>query len=812
LNVIRTIQNIYFKLLVIALLSIQGMLYANPQESAVENLLSEADSLLGDNKDRLALNLLNKASFNELESESDSIALLGALDTLTRHLARVKHPSQITYLREYVNLAILLKEFDLAASKSRFIIQQYIYKGNEEGALDLIDSMMSYQDHFLKQSSIAHLLLKRGGVYFSKLDYPKAISDYDESAALFIALGDSIFAADAFFFAAQAQSNSGNFAEAVQGFEQAYTFYVRLNDFTYTLYVGNELSNIYEKNGLDEEANKKRTKLIALCKEQNAFSPLILLYGGVASGWIQKGEFDVADIYLDSAMVALSKVPDNDEKVRNEYLVRALLAEYYLKRDDLTMAKVQLDSLEKLESKIGGEYFEGTSTLAKATYEKKIGRITNAIRYASTYLDYALGSKTSEHRLAAEKLLADLYWEQGDFKKANKYLQSYITAKDSTYRASTANTYAYHQSRFKTAEIEKEVLKQNEEISDFESREKLANLKIALLAITVLAVLVVSLLVARLLLGRKESKRKELEAIANFKEAVTGMIAHDLKNPLSVIINNEAEIPSTKQMASQMLHLVNNMLDVHKFESTEVKLNLTRVNLNVLFQKITEQVRPLLSKKNIKLNLKASENCAAKADEQMLSRTLVNLLTNAIKYSDVNAEIVISAKEASGKIKIAVQDFGKGIPTDELDRLFGSFEQHDPKESGGVGSTGLGLTFCKLAVEAHGGEIFINSKVGVGTTFSFELPAASSQTSDLDQVGSHPTTFTISAAQRKVIISKLPALRAMKIYQVSEIEELLDELSPGEKEQLDDWVTALLHAAYSSNQKHYDELLKQVKG
>lgn len=304
-------------------------------------------------------------------------------------------------------------------------------------------------------------------------------------------------------------------------------------------------------------------------------------------------------------------------------------------------------------------------------------------------------------------------------------------------------------------------------------------------------------------------EKNALYALGKFKEVMTGMLAHDLKNPLSIILNQESGNHNSKQMASQMLNLVNNMLDVHKFESTEVKLKLDKVNVQELFVEAVEQIRPLLSSKNIELKNNVNADAGIFADKEILRRVLVNLLTNAIKYSSMNSRIELSATLINTKMKISVQDFGKGIAEDEIAGLFEAFEQIDPRSSGGVASTGLGLTFCKLAIEAHHSMIQVSTKEGQGTTFFFSLEKVPDyiRQGKISGVIDEDYTLSITPEIIKSAIDSLPELRNLKVYQVSEIEELIDQIPKEKREELQVWIDELLNAAYSNNQEHFERLL-----
>jgi len=250
------------------------------------------------------------------------------------------------------------------------------------------------------------------------------------------------------------------------------------------------------------------------------------------------------------------------------------------------------------------------------------------------------------------------------------------------------------------------------------------------------------------------AQKEKLQELDNFKEAMTGMIVHDLKNPLNAIIGLSSMNPEDEMMqmvnsaGNQMLNLVLNILDVQKFENTEVKLNLNDASLFEIADEANRQVSLLIKQKKHVLNINILQHTIISTDSEVTIRVFVNMLTNAIKYtpnggsisinqeailfneSDYhNSELIPSSIKKQFKFQtplclISVSDTGQGIPSDKLHLVFEKFGQVEAKKSGGVRSTGLGMTFCKMVVEAHGGAIWITSEVGKGTNFYFTLPFA----------------------------------------------------------------------------------------
>jgi len=167
-----------------------------------------------------------------------------------------------------------------------------------------------------------------------------------------------------------------------------------------------------------------------------------------------------------------------------------------------------------------------------------------------------------------------------------------------------------------------------------------------------------------------------------------------------------------------LLGMVNDLLDVEKMESGSARLQLVELSANALVAGALEQISPLAREANTALVTEIADGLPHfLGDESMLSRTLVNLIANAIKFTKAGT-VTINVSEDAGNIRFAIRDTGDGIPAEAFERIFEKFGQLDSRRAG----TGLGLAFCKLAVEAHGGRINVESTPEVGSTFSFTVP------------------------------------------------------------------------------------------
>jgi two-component system, sensor histidine kinase and response regulator len=230
---------------------------------------------------------------------------------------------------------------------------------------------------------------------------------------------------------------------------------------------------------------------------------------------------------------------------------------------------------------------------------------------------------------------------------------------------------------------------------------------------------------------------KRLQDLEKLRDDMRNMIVHDLRTPLtSVIAGVEmagqfgALNAKQKEMltialsgGTTLLGMINDLLDVEKMEAGKTQLRYSELSASAVVAGAIEQVTSLATEAGTALvTAIASDVPPFAADEKKLNRTLVNLIANAIKFTGAGT-VTISVAAADEEIRFAVRDSGPGIPAEAFGRIFEKFGQLDSRTKVG---TGLGLAFCKLAVEAHGGHIGVESTPGAGSTFAFTIPKAAS--------------------------------------------------------------------------------------
>ena len=171
-----------------------------------------------------------------------------------------------------------------------------------------------------------------------------------------------------------------------------------------------------------------------------------------------------------------------------------------------------------------------------------------------------------------------------------------------------------------------------------------------------------------------------------------------------------------------LLGLINAVLDLSKIEAGQLVIDLADYSLDGVVHAVCTAVESLAADKKLALKAEVSPGLPlGRGDERRLTQVLLNLVGNAIKFTDAG-EVMISADASNGAFKVSVRDTGAGISTADQAKLFREFQQADNSITRKKGGTGLGLAISKRIIDMHGGQIWVESIVGQGSTFAFTLP------------------------------------------------------------------------------------------
>ncbi len=446
---------------------------------------------------------------NKVSEVKDQIAIL---DTLTTEMVRNNHPEQNKFLNKIVLLSKENDNYDLAAEKSRFIIQAYTNKGQLDSALYVIESMLKGKPKFKKKSSEAHLLLKRASYYYNNEKLDKAVQDYDVSANLFLESKDSIFAADARFFAGQAYFDINDFLKSVKRFEEAYFLYDTLGDKDYANYALNELSSLYGKNGFHDKAIYERKRILQDAKSSNNWHGIFYAYSHLFTSFYKKNQIGIAKKYLDSMVISQNKIENERGKRESELHVSKMFTKYYLKTNNLDSASIYLKEFEN-KLKIGSnsaKYNRNAFLLYSARFAKQKKNYIESQRFYEQLLDKNNRVGDLQMLINANKEISEVLAAQNKFGESYKYLKNFSDLKEPEDSRIKTNTFLYYQSEFETQRKDAEIFKKKTQITLLEKDRTILETNRNLLRVVLLSVILLSIVIGYFIWLKGKLKRKAL--------------------------------------------------------------------------------------------------------------------------------------------------------------------------------------------------------------------------------------------------------------------------------------------------------------
>jgi heavy metal sensor kinase len=237
---------------------------------------------------------------------------------------------------------------------------------------------------------------------------------------------------------------------------------------------------------------------------------------------------------------------------------------------------------------------------------------------------------------------------------------------------------------------------------------------------------------------------EQLERAFERERQFTADVAHELRTPLAALIS-QADVALSRRRSAEayrqaleaiqrdstrLAQLVEQMLQVARADAGQQPLVFERLDLGQLAVEVVRSLEPLAAERGVCLETAAGEAVWVRGDQVQLAQALTDLVDNGIRYVQTGGQVYVAVRGVVGVAEVRVADTGPGITAEHLPRLFDRFYRADASRAHQGGGAGLGLAICRWIIEAHGGQIAVQSELGRGTTFTVHLPLATPDSSD----------------------------------------------------------------------------------
>ena len=594
----------------------------------------------------------------------------------------------------------------------------------------------------------------------------------------------------------------GEYSKALDYLKKSMKMGAQDGDFELKISNANKLGDLYLKLG-------------ELGKAQRTFISTINLYEDEGDCALLESHLGLSDVYftlgaLDSALFHAKIAHQTGQQCsfyHFTYQTQSQLATIYLELGEFSLAENYLKSLLKSFSSMEMEGYHELYLNLSILYEKK-GEYKEALKFYKEFktLQDSIFNKKNLRALSRLELTKEFTAEK-KILLAQQEAQEKILEEQVAHETQTRNfvliglllllvalgigARSYVQIRKANASLEK-----NNNIIKNQSQE--LGYKAELL----------------------KRSNQEIVKLSNYREGLAHMAVHDMKNPLNTIMGLSEDGEVTKEQlrkinkaSRHIFTFLTNVLDIYKFEETKITIDVKPHRVMDQINEAVHDVEIILQEKGITVLTELSQDLVGTYDSELVRRILVNLMANSVKYSKYGQDLLLKGRLVDSELILSVVDFGQGIDPDHLPFLFEKFTSSKPQRISGSASTGIGLNFCQLAVEAHGGRIWAESEVNKGTKISFsfpllEIPDFYWDENGIEAIVEEPNQPLVIPIEEEIILRSTEALQGLQVYQIGKINKVIADLEKADVTS--PWKNKLKAIAYRGDQKDYSDFLTET--
>ncbi len=658
--------------------------------------------------------------------------------------------SALFYAKEALIVSKLIKDDKLILKSYRELYYNYLLISDTKEIKLALTSAKKLAYKIQDTSSICDIHLNIARYFSGNSRYDSAIIHYDESKKLSELIDYKSNSVKALIGIGEIHYQRGDFESALNKYLEAskYSEAIKNNNIKLSLLI--DMGNIYGDDKQFEKAKSYYNQAKEIAEQLKDENTLSVVYNNLATIYQDEHDYFKAQTYFQKSL-------ENEQKKGNKKGVALALnniGDNYYKIGNYEKAIVclreSLSTHRKLNSKLEIIYnLESLSQVYLST-----GNYIQAIKYLNEGIILSKKLKTKGKRSDLLKLLAEYYHKVGNNKKAYSSMLDYNALKDSVQNESRSTKIAQLQATFESVKKEKEneILRvKNQFTQEKLEQEKTKSYFLYVFSFLALSVIILIIVLFRSkvkvhnkmkrIYGLLEESNSKLKIMNATKDKFFSIIAHDLRSPFNAILGFSELIKGelkTKQnisvlkeynegvneAANGLYNLLENLLQWANSQRGQLEFSPIQFDLYELVQNNLSIFKLKTADKSIKLSSNIKPGTLAYGDIHMVDTIVRNLISNALKFTEANGEVFLSAKLDNEFILLSVKDTGIGISKENQDKLFridSNFTTYGTNDEAG---SGLGLILCKEFVNKNGGEIWVESEPNKGSRFTFSLKSA----------------------------------------------------------------------------------------
>lgn len=577
-------------------------------------------------------------------------------------------------------------------------------------------------------------------------DYSSAIKYDNENFQLVISSGDSTAIAEALNNIGNDYIELGKYDEAYYYFTQSYRIARQIDDsLKMTVAIFNTGTVLTELAQYDLALDHFKVSL-EISKNIDDLDGIAFYHDAMGDVYLRKKEFDKSEGYL---MQALKFIRDRNLTVIEPKALKHL-AQLNFEKGELTKALAYYDTAKHVYEQTDNGFGNAEVNLGVSQILTAQGAFDNAQALIQQSLETAKQFNAERMEIDCYKQLSELAEMRGDYKTALAFHKNYKQLEDSLFSHEMLERVFQDQlrSKIETKDFEIAALSraQTEKDTELKREEFLRNVLVVLMALTAILLFTVyrsgqrRIRINKMLIEHQEEIKKrslELEQLNQVKDKFFSIISHDLRSPINALsgilnlLENKHLTPEefgqlTKELKIQFDHtrtLINNLLDWALLQMDKLRIQPEKINLSSVVESNFKLLSSLHLKEMRLINL-VQDGVTGWGDQNMINLVFRNLILNAIKFSEAGGLIEVSAETEGTHYVMSVKDYGVGIRPEVQKILFDKTSGYTTRGTANEKGTGLGLILCKEFIEKNGGQIWLESEVGKGSTFYFTIKKA----------------------------------------------------------------------------------------